>query len=161
MRWGPGPTVATGVAATTLFLFDGVAASRLSQGELEVSRFLMRAAYLLAATLFWRSSPARSTMFHTESEVLSALLARVKRGDGFRATLRDVLDDFLRHTRARNALLVLKDEDAGRAFSWRLTASTPASAAPPSLPSCPTRTCPCRFGDAARRLDLGHWRPAR
>ena len=125
--------MATGVAATTLFLVEGVAASRLSQGELEVTRFLMRAAYLLGGHPRWAQLASAIAMSHIESEVLSGLLARVKRGDGFTGTLRDVLDDFLRHSRARLALLVLKDEDTGRAVSWRLPASTPASQAPPVL----------------------------
>ena len=133
MRWGSGPTVATGAAATTLFLIEGVAASRLSQGEMEVTRFFMRAAYLLAATLVLAQLASTIAMFHTESELLSGLLARVKRGDGFAGTLRDVLNDCLRHTRATHALLVLKDEDTARAYSWRLKASMPPSETLPVL----------------------------
>ena len=133
MRWGPGPTVATGVAATTLFLIEGVAASRLSQGELEVTRFFMRAAYLLAGTLILAQLASAIGTFHTESELLSGLLARVKRGDSFAGTLRDVLHDCLLHTHASHALLVLKDEDTGRGYTWRLKVSAPASEAPPVL----------------------------
>ena len=124
MRWGPAPTVATGAAATTLFLIEGVAASRVSQGELEVTRFFMRAAYLLTATLVVAQLASTFATFRSESALLSSLLARVNRGDGFTGTLRDVLDECLRHTGASHAWLVLKDEDSGRTYGWRLKATS-------------------------------------
>ena len=130
LRWGSGPTVMTGAAAIAWYLAEGLLEARFTMTDAEVMRFFMRAAYLLVATLVFAQLAGTLGMFYTESEVLSGILARVKRGEGFTTTLQDVLEQCLQHTRAKHAWLVLKDEDTARVYSWRVRAKQEAESKP-------------------------------
>ena len=144
LRWGAGPTVITGAAAIAWYLAEGVLEARFSMSEAEVTRFFMRAAYLLLATLVLAQLAGTLGMFYKESEVLSGILARVKRGEGFTTTLQDVLERCLEHTGATHALLLLRDEDTGRAYSWRVRRGSGADT-PPSLTELTTNEGETRF----------------
>jgi signal transduction histidine kinase len=130
LRWGAGPTLITGAATIAWYLVGGLLESGFSAGEVEATRYFMRAAFLLIATLVLAQLAGTFAMFHAESEVLSGILARVKRGEGFTTTLQDVLEEGLRYTQSARALLVMKDEEEGRVYCWRVLRSDAAAATP-------------------------------
>jgi len=138
LRWGSTPTALTGAAIIVWYLGEGLLHARYALASFEGTRFLMRAAYLLVATLVLAQLAGMLGAVHAESELLSTLLARVKRGEGFTATLQTVIDDCLRYTRSSHALLALKEEETGSTYVWRARQSS--SAAAPSVPMLATLT---------------------
>jgi signal transduction histidine kinase len=130
LRWGSTPTALTGAAIIVWYLGEGLLHARYAIASFEGTRFLMRAAYLLVATLVLAQLAGMLGTVHTESELLSTLLARVKRGDRFTATLQTVIDDCLRYTRTSHALLALKEDHTGSTYVWRVRSSSSAAAVP-------------------------------
>jgi signal transduction histidine kinase len=121
VRWGTRRTLSTGVAVISAYILETVVLMRIAPAGFEVSRFLMRAAYLLAATIVFTWIGGRLTRFQAERDLLSRTLARITTGGRFATTFTDVVDECVRHIGARMAVIVLRT--AGRTpVVWRVPA---------------------------------------
>jgi len=147
LRWGVAPTAATGAAIALWYLAEAVLQPPLAE-EFDVTRFLMRTAYLLVATLVLAQLAGIQRAFYTDNYLLSRVLAGLKRGDSFTESLEDVLEAALVYTGAERAVLALADETAERLYIWQMLSAQSPRAAHVSLDERPRAERAALFFDA-------------
>ncbi len=127
LRWGTLPTVLTGAAAIVWYLLEGILHAQITTTGLALTPFMMRAAYLLAATLILAYLSGRQTRLQAEAHRITSLFSRIKHSDRFAETLHTVLDECRVYSGATSGLVALEDEEAGRLYLWHIRSTTPDS----------------------------------
>ncbi len=124
VRWGMMPTVVTGMAVATWMSIEAILNARSEPLVLDSTRFVMRAAYLLVATIVLARLAGAQYAFYTENYLLSRMLGRVKRGARFAEVVHDAVGECLRHFGGGTAILAAEDDQAERWYALRVHAST-------------------------------------
>src|SRR5262245_47804393 len=116
LRWGFQPTLLTGVATVVWYLADRLLAAGASTTV--VSRSLLSAAFLLAATLMIAWVAGSEAAVRGENRLVSLMLAQLKSRNGFTDPLQEILSLCLAHMGADCGLLALENEKTGRLYVW-------------------------------------------
>jgi signal transduction histidine kinase len=136
LRWDAARTLITGAAFTLAYLVGAVIEVELFPAEVEINRFLMRAAYLAIATLLMAWIAGSLARLQAESALLSRMLLRITHGTRLAATLQDLVGECLAYVGAPAAWIVLHDASQARTFTWRIAMSTtPVRPVPVETPS--------------------------
>ncbi len=124
-RWGFLETLQTAEAAVALFLVQGVlmvggprVLRQLMGGEFELNRFIVRAVYLLIIGYLLGYLGEQERRLRLEDSATARIVGKVQTELSFRSALRTVLDEILRLTGSRRALLVVRNTRTEQAFLW-------------------------------------------
>ncbi len=137
LRWGSLPTVVTGATTVVWYLVEGVLHDQVTTTGLTLTRFMMRAAYLSAATLILAYLAGRQTRLRTEAYAITSLFARIKSSDRFAETVHTVFDECLAYSGATSGTVALEEEEAGRLYIWYIRRTAPGLPSGLSLTELP------------------------
>ncbi len=124
-RWGFPETVATAALAVALMLAQAAAFERLDLagelgGSVELSRFLVRAGYLLILGFLLGYLAETEKRLRAQLALVPRMLGKARAEIGLRATLQGTLDEMLRVLAARRAIFAVEETGTGRVFVWQM-----------------------------------------
>ncbi|OFV96666.1 MAG: hypothetical protein A3H28_03735 [Acidobacteria bacterium RIFCSPLOWO2_02_FULL_61_28] len=126
-RWGLIETLTTAATAVGLLFAEAVLVSSEPQfagffveGQFELNRLIIRAAYLLVLGFLVGYLAEQEKLLRAESLMVAQVMSKAQVERGLRGTLQGVLEDFLGLFDAKQALLAFQETRTGQGFLWEL-----------------------------------------